>query len=71
MNKAKQAIDPVDTPDMVPIHPLTGKAAEEDYQKQLALLEQQIIEHQNETSPEKARESQSSNSSTQNTDCRT
>ncbi|KAF5599138.1 camp-dependent kinase pathway [Fusarium pseudocircinatum] len=66
MNKAKNAADPEETPDVVPDHPLTGKAAEEDYQKQLALLEEQ-----NKIRLEKARESQSSNSSTQNTDRRT
>ncbi|PNP78753.1 hypothetical protein FNYG_07895 [Fusarium nygamai] len=57
MNKAKHASDPEETADIVPDHPLTGKAAEEDYQKQLALLEEQ-----NKIRLEKARESQSSNS---------
>ncbi|KAI7767483.1 hypothetical protein LZL87_010811 [Fusarium oxysporum] len=41
MNKAKHAADPEETPDIVPDHPLTGKEAEEDYRKQLALLEEQ------------------------------
>ncbi|KAF4428772.1 camp-dependent kinase pathway [Fusarium acutatum] len=66
MNKAKHAADPEETPDIVPVRPLTGNEAEEDYQKQLALLEQQ-----NKIRLEKAREWQSSNSSTQNTDRRT
>ncbi|KAF5711458.1 hypothetical protein FGLOB1_4961 [Fusarium globosum] len=66
MNKAKQSADPEETPDIVPKYPLTGKAAEEDYQKQLALLEQQ-----NKIRLEKTREGKSSNSSTQNTDRRT
>ncbi|KAG9498021.1 hypothetical protein J7337_010902 [Fusarium musae] len=66
MNKTKHPVDPEETPNIVPDHPLTGKAAEEDYQKQLALLKEQ-----NETRLEKARESPSSNSSTQNTDGRT
>ncbi|KAF5639485.1 uncharacterized protein FTJAE_4823 [Fusarium tjaetaba] len=66
MNKVKHAADPEETPDIVPDRPLTGKEAEEDYQKQLALLKEQ-----NKSRLEKARESQSSNSSTQNTDRRT
>lgn len=66
MNKAKHAADPEETPDIVPSHPLTGKAAEEDYQKQLALLKEQ-----NKTRLEKAREGKSSNSSTPHTDRRT
>ena len=63
MNKAKLAADPEETPDIVPKYPLTGKAAEEDYQKQLAVLEEQ-----NKIRIEKAREGKSSSSSTQNTD---
>ncbi|EXK36172.1 hypothetical protein FOXG_21179 [Fusarium oxysporum f. sp. lycopersici 4287] len=66
MNKAKQAADPEETPDIVPDHPLTGKEAEEDYQKQLALLEQQ-----NKERIEIIRKWESSNSSTQNIDRRT
>ncbi|KAF5976102.1 hypothetical protein FCOIX_7357 [Fusarium coicis] len=66
MNKTKHAVDPEETPDIVPDHPLTGKAAEEDYQKQLALLEEQ-----NKTRLEKARESPFPNSSIKNTDRRT
>ncbi|KAF5564664.1 hypothetical protein FNAPI_2028 [Fusarium napiforme] len=66
MNKAKHAADPEETPDIVPVRPLTGKEAEEDYQKQLALLKEQ-----DKSRLEKARESQSSNSSRQNTDRRT
>jgi hypothetical protein len=65
MNKTKYAVDPEETPDIVPDHPLTGKAAEEDYQKQLALLE----EHEK-ARLKKSREPPSSNSSTQNTDRR-
>ncbi|KAF5571431.1 hypothetical protein FPHYL_467 [Fusarium phyllophilum] len=66
MSKAKHADDPEETPDIVPDRPLTGKEAEEDYQKQLALLEEQ-----NKIRLEKAHEWKSSNSSTQNTDRRT
>ncbi|SCV38661.1 uncharacterized protein FFB14_06980 [Fusarium fujikuroi] len=66
MNKAKQSADPEETPDIVPKYPLTGKAAEEDYQKQLALLEQQ-----NKIRLEQAQGGKPSNSSTQNTDRRT
>ncbi|KAK2690897.1 hypothetical protein QWA68_010365 [Fusarium oxysporum] len=66
MNKAKQAADPEETPDIVPDRPLTGKEAEEDYQKQLALLEQQ-----NKEKIEIIRKWESSNSSTQNIDRRT
>ncbi|KAF5251746.1 hypothetical protein FANTH_3356 [Fusarium anthophilum] len=66
MNKTKHAVDPEETPDIVPKYPLTGKEAEEDYQKQLRLLEQQ-----NKLRLEKAREEKPSNSSTQNTDRRT
>ncbi|KAF5638119.1 camp-dependent kinase pathway [Fusarium sp. NRRL 52700] len=65
MSKAKHAADPEETPDIVPDRPLTGKEAEEDYQKQLALLEQQ-----NKRRLEKAREGCPSNSSTKNTDRR-
>ncbi|KAF4953625.1 hypothetical protein FGADI_5961 [Fusarium gaditjirri] len=65
MNKAKQDADPEETPDIVPRYPLTGKAAEEDYQKQLRLLEQQ-----NKIRLELWRKEKSSNSSTQNTDRR-
>lgn len=66
MNKAKQATDPEETPDIVPDHPLTGKEAKEDYQKQLALLEQQ-----NKERIEIIRKWESSNSPTQNIDRRT
>ncbi|KAM0084295.1 hypothetical protein ACKRZS_003517 [Fusarium odoratissimum] len=66
MNKAKQAADLEETPDIVPDRPLTGKAAEEDYQKQLALLEQQ-----NKERIEIIRKWESSNSSTQNIHRRT
>ncbi|KAG7409609.1 hypothetical protein Forpe1208_v011323 [Fusarium oxysporum f. sp. rapae] len=66
MNKAKHAADPEETPDIVPDHPLTGKEAEEDYWKQLALLEEQ-----NKERIEKIRKWESSNSPTHKTDRRT
>jgi hypothetical protein len=63
LNKAKQVAGPQEPPDIMPDRPLTRKEVEEDFQKQLALLEQQ-----NKERFEKAQKNQSSSSSTQDTD---
>ncbi|KAF9762899.1 hypothetical protein IL306_003292 [Fusarium sp. DS 682] len=65
MNKGKQSSDPEETPDIMPERTLTGKEAEEDYQKQLDLLVEQNKEY------EETQKKQSSSSSTQNTKRRT
>jgi hypothetical protein len=46
MNHKSQASDPEETPDIIPDRPLTGKEAEEDYQKQLDLLTKQNEEYE-------------------------
>ena len=63
MNHKSQAQDPEDTYDSTPDRPLTGKEAEEDYQKQLDLLAKQNAEY------EKAQK-KSSSSSTKTTEHR-
>ncbi|RFN49070.1 hypothetical protein FIE12Z_6711 [Fusarium flagelliforme] len=63
MNHKSQAPDVEETPDIIPDRPLTGKEAEEDYQKQLGLLAKQNEEY------EKAQK-KSSSSSTKNPDRR-
>ncbi|CAG7566051.1 unnamed protein product [Fusarium equiseti] len=63
MNGKTLSLDPEETPDTIPDHPLTDKEAEEDYQKRLDLLAKQNEEY------EKAQKKRSS-SSTKNTEHR-
>lgn len=63
MNRKSQASDSEETYDITPHRPLTGKEAEEDYQKQLDLLAKQDAEY------EKAQK-KSSSSSTKTTEHR-
>ena len=56
MSRKSQASDAEETPDIIPDRPLTGKEAEEDYQKQLDLLAKQNAEY------EKAQKKSSSSS---------
>ncbi|KIL94069.1 hypothetical protein FAVG1_02631 [Fusarium avenaceum] len=44
-DKTRNSPSPDETPDIIPSRQLTSKEAEEDYQKQLAMLDQQNKEY--------------------------
>jgi hypothetical protein len=44
-DKTRRSLSPEETPDIIPPRQLTCKEAEEDYQKQLAMLAQQNKEY--------------------------